>query len=225
MYKCLHCLNSINKFLKCGIVGAFPVDLLAFFAEAEVVVIKLGFGFQAVEDGFFGDGVESAVTAQTSLPGVNVVEEIVTGEDGLKLFVGVVGVQTAAIHDNFPHKQAAVAGQEDTGFVVGKLGQNLVVEVVGIEGIETEEAEIGCETAEMDVGDEARGSGQRGAQRGQRRGIKGLEFGVDGEAVSGLEEVVEIYRTAVDDEGVYLGVGDAGGFDDMFGGEGTIQRE
>ena len=56
---------------------ALPVDLPACFTQVKFIKIKLRFWLQAVEDGFFGHGPQTAVAAQAAGPGGELVTELV----------------------------------------------------------------------------------------------------------------------------------------------------
>ena len=79
--------HRINKFSQAGIVGTLPVNLRTICTYVEFVVVKYCFGFQTIQDGFFGNGLEQPIAAQTAGCGLNFVEEMITVENGRYLFI------------------------------------------------------------------------------------------------------------------------------------------
>lgn len=148
---------GFHKLLQIGKVGAFPVNLAAILAEAEVVEVEAGFGLQAVFDFAFGDGVETAVTIQTARPRLDVVVEVVAVQHGRDLFCSIGGAQAVAVADQAAHEQPPVAAEHDAAFVVGDLGQFAVIQVgAGVEGVEAEQAQQAGQFAQVVVQDETR---------------------------------------------------------------------
>ena len=61
---------------------AFPVDLFTIGADLERVEIPFRFGFQAVQNVLFGDGLKQTIAAQTAGCCLNIFEEIIAVENG-----------------------------------------------------------------------------------------------------------------------------------------------
>ncbi len=142
-------------------MGTLPVNLPARLTEVKLVEIPLRLRFQPVQDLFLGHRVQLAVTAQTPLPRVDLPKQVKPAQDGKKLPLRIAAVQTVAVRDLLAHQQAAVARQQHTLAPLGQLGQRLVVEVVLIAGVKTQQAQVSRQPPQMNVQQKAQGVGPR----------------------------------------------------------------
>ena len=117
--------------------------------------------------------------------------------------------------DRFVLQQGAVAGQDDASVALCDVGDLLVVVIVAVEAVETQQAQVARQPSEIGVDDEARYAQRCFAEPYQWADVQALEHGIDADAVAGLDDVGKIHGAVVGQDQFDFGVRYAEGFDQI----------
>ncbi|MNZ96997.1 hypothetical protein D3C78_1162170 [compost metagenome] len=115
-------------------------------------------------------------------------------------------MQVAAVSDDPPLEQLAVAGQHDASLVGGDLGDPVVLEVVIVQRIEATHAQQVGQPAEVGVGDEAQHPQRMSVHLELRIDVQRFQPRIDGQAVAIEDHPFEADRFAVEQHQLDLGV-------------------
>ncbi len=82
--------------------------------------------------------------------------EVKTADNLNSLFVGVLGARTISVLNDRVHEQTPITRQERSIFVDHHLKQLVVISVLAVGDIKSEETEIACQGSQMSIGNKSR---------------------------------------------------------------------
>jgi hypothetical protein len=94
--------------------------------------------------------------------------------NNLTLRIGIAQIQTT--NHFLPHQEPSIPAEEDPFLETGHAGQFRIIPVVPIEGVETQEAQVSCQFAQMDVANELKHLLTAPAHRPQPGRRKGMHL-------------------------------------------------
>jgi len=137
-------------------VGAFPEHAPAGVAGAESLVELPCHRRQRVRHLLLVHGTQRHVARQAQRERARAAGKVEAREDLVQLALRLQRTHVAAVRDRPALEQLAVAREHDAPFLDAQPRDLVVVDRVGVDGVESGQAQQPGERAEVRVGDEAR---------------------------------------------------------------------
>ena len=110
-------------------------------------------------------------------------------------------------------EQADVATEQDAMFGAGNRQQLRIPVIVSIKAVESEQAQVGSEAAEVYVEYESRLTQRLWSQTRDARKVETFEYGIDRDPLAATQSMWEGSRLAIDQDQIDLGMRHSEGFD------------
>jgi len=164
------------------------------------------------------DGFEKPAASDTTAEGPDRTEEVQPGQYFPCLFLGILASDKAAMDDCLPLEQSSVPCQENPVLDTGHFCQIGIIHVSGEGSIESEESENRCEFAQVHIEKKARFPERLWSEADDRGDVQGFEHRVDRNFVTIPDDVRETHGYPVDQDQLYLRMGNSNRFNDVFDG-------
>jgi len=190
-----------------------PVELPACVAGIVLVKPSGRFRRNPVEDGVPVHRMQVPVAGRAAREGTGLLRKVEAPDDFDGLVDRMDGTDPGPVREPSVAKERAVPREEDPSLAKRDFDQRLVIGVLEIANVKTEEPKHASESAKMDIGDERRMAERPAGEPDESCHVEAFEDGIDGDAISWSQAMREVDRYAIDEDDIDLDVWYAKGFD------------
>jgi len=188
---------------------AGPVDAIAGVAGPELIIVAQRVGREPPCDARLVDALDRAVATQAASEGPDRARQVEARDDLAELIERSFWSHVAAVSDDPMHEEASIAGQHDPAFLHAQARHLLVLKVVTVERVETEEPQKLGQGPEVGVGYEPYFAQWPFPDPQERADIECLELRIHADPIAVSDRVGEADGYTVHQDQLDLGVGHA----------------
>ncbi len=183
-------LYGMTELLK---MRTFPINLATAAAATKIVIMLPGLWLQLIDYLLLSYGFKQSVAMSATAPWLKLPLKFKLGNDLTQLLPAVRAAWTVAMSDVSPHQQPPVTAKQNPIVPIRYFRQSSVGQVFsGITGIQSHEAHVSGQTAQMVVEDKLnRGSGPQRVDSGQPQA---LGIWIHRYSVPRAHQIMEIHR-------------------------------